>query len=133
MADDMTGKIMEILSNPEMMKKISDVMGSLGGGGAQNAQTPSPSQSTDSNGGGTGDLSSSMNALFGADSAKETSELAANAKKMINTLNHTDDRRINLLNAIKPYMRESRASGVDKAVRLLRLTKLTEIFRNEIK
>lgn len=100
MADDMSNKIMEILSNPEMMKKINDVMGSLGG----------------SSDGTEGDASS---------------ELAENARNIMSSINHTDDRRITLLNAIKPYLRESRASGVDKAIKMLRITKLTEIFKNE--
>ena len=42
-----------------------------------------------------------------------------------------DDRRINLLTALKPYLSSSRSANVDKAIRLLRLTKLTETFRNE--
>ena len=101
MADDMSGKIMDILSNPEMMKKLNDVMGSLG--------APSESENYSDN---------------------SSNELTASAKNIISTLNHTDDRRITLLNALKPYLRESRASGVDKAIKMLRMTKLTEVFKN---
>ena len=42
-----------------------------------------------------------------------------------------DDRRISLLTALKPYLSTSRSTNVDKAIQLLRLTKLTETFRNE--
>ena len=99
MADDMSGKIMDILSNPEMMKKLNDVMGSLS----------APSDNSGYN---------------------DNNELAANAKNILSTLNHTDDKRITLLNALKPYLRESRASGIDKAIKILKMTKLTEVFKN---
>lgn len=100
MADDMSGKIMDMLSNPEMMKRLNDVIGTLGA-----TQSSNDSDSSDA--------------------------IAANAKSIINSINHTDDHRIALLNALKPYLRDSRAAGVDKAIKMLRLTKLTEIFRNE--
>lgn len=101
MADDMSGKIMDILSNPEMMQKLNDVMSSLG--------------------------ASSENTSYNDNSSNE---LAANAKNIISTLNHADDRRITLLNALKPYLRDSRANGVDKAIKILKMTKLTEVFKN---
>ncbi|MBQ8588150.1 MAG: hypothetical protein IJ454_02030 [Clostridia bacterium] len=52
-------------------------------------------------------------------------------KSMMSMLNQTDDRRITLLNAIKPYMSPTRADGIDRAIRILKLTKLSEMLRNE--
>ena len=100
MADDMSGKIMDILNNPDMMKKLSDAIG----GTSQKSAAPS----------------------IGTDD-----ELLSSVKNIMNTLNHTDDRRINLLNAIRPYMRESRAAEIDRTIRMLRMTKLAELFKNE--
>lgn len=101
MADDMSSKVMEILSNPEMMQKLNSVIGSLGAG------SDAPQSQSD------------------------TSNIEASAKSIMSSINRSDDRRITLLNALRPYLRESRASEVDKAIKMLRLTKLTEIFKNE--
>lgn len=58
-------------------------------------------------------------------------ELQSSIKGMMSALNSVDDRRITLLNALKPYLSPDKASGVDRAIRMLRLTKLSEVFRNE--
>lgn len=42
-----------------------------------------------------------------------------------------EDKRISLLTALKPYLNNSRAANVDRAIQLIRLTKLTENLRNE--
>ncbi len=42
-----------------------------------------------------------------------------------------DDKRIGLLNAIKPYLSGNRGANVDKAIQLIRLAKMTEAMRNE--
>lgn len=104
MADDMSSKVMELLNNPDMMKRLSDA---LGGTSVQNSGV-SPS------GGG------------------DNAVLAENAKTMLNAISHTDDRRITLLNAIRPYMSQNRARGIDRAVKLLQISKLTEIFKDQI-
>lgn len=46
-------------------------------------------------------------------------------------LNQVDDKRIALLTALKPYLSTNRSTNVDKAIQLLKLTKLTESLRNE--
>ena len=58
-------------------------------------------------------------------------ELESSIKSMMSALNNTDDRRITLLTALKPYLSPERASGVDRAIKMLRLTKLSQLFRNE--
>lgn len=42
-----------------------------------------------------------------------------------------DDRRITLLTALRPYMSPARADSIDRAIRLLQLSKLSRIFRPE--
>jgi len=51
-------------------------------------------------------------------------------QNVMSMLNRTDDRRITLLNAIKPYMSPTRADGIDRAIRILKLTKLSGMLRN---
>ena len=48
------------------------------------------------------------------------------ASKLTNSQN---DSRSRLLLSLKPYMREERRQSIDKAVKLLSLTKLSELFR----
>ena len=57
-------------------------------------------------------------------------EFINNIQTAMSRLNNTTDRRINLLNALKPYMRSTRAEGIDKAVKMLKLTQLTSIFKD---
>lgn len=54
----------------------------------------------------------------------------AQIREMINQLGSSrSDPRSNLLMSLKPYMRESRRRSIDSAVRLLNLTKLSQLFR----
>ncbi|MBO5369470.1 MAG: hypothetical protein J6B23_02195 [Clostridia bacterium] len=57
-------------------------------------------------------------------------EFINNIQTAMSKLSNTSDRRINLLNALRPYMRSSRAEGIDKAVKMLKLTQLTSIFKD---
>ncbi len=43
--------------------------------------------------------------------------------------NNRDDPRSNLLMSLRPYMRNERRQSIDRAVRLLNLTKLSGLFR----
>ena len=75
--------------------------------------------------------------LLGSQSIPEESpppssaDLESSVKSMMNILGRSDDRRITLLNALKPYMSPTRADGIDRAIRILKLTKLTEVLKNE--
>ena len=53
-------------------------------------------------------------------------------RNMISAINNTDDRRITLLTALKPYLSSTRAVEADKAIKLLRLTKISQFLRNEV-
>lgn len=51
-------------------------------------------------------------------------------KNAVSSLNYSGDNRINLLSALKPYMRQSRADNIDKAIKMLKLTKLSSVFKD---
>lgn len=54
----------------------------------------------------------------------------AQIREMINQLGSSrNDPRSNLLMSLKPYMRETRQRSIDSAVKLLNLTKLSQLFR----
>lgn len=61
--------------------------------------------------------------------AAESAEVAQ-IREMINQLgNSRNDPRSNLLMSLKPYMRETRRHSIDSAVKLLNLTKLSQLFK----
>ena len=80
-----------------------------------------------------------VKSLTGAIGSLQTSENAPDKasstemqiKNIMSALNQTDDRRITLLNALRPYLSPQRAGGVDRAIRLLKLSKLSQFIRNE--
>ena len=48
----------------------------------------------------------------------------------VSSLSSGSDKRINLLSALKPYMRQTRADNIDKAIKMLKLTKLSSVFKD---
>lgn len=52
-------------------------------------------------------------------------------KSIMETLNQTDDPRSNLLYSLKPYLRESRRSKIDQYVNMFKITKVSNLFKNE--
>lgn len=100
MADDFQNKLNSILSNPELMNMISSMAGQV------NHESKKDSS----------DISS--------DSSDDFSGLANIASK----ISSEDDDRIRLLNALRPYMNETRSANMDTAIKILRLTKLTSLL-----
>jgi hypothetical protein len=77
-----------------------------------------------------------LKGMLGSDTPSQTNnsgELESSIKSMMNALNSVDDRRITLLTALRPYLSPERALGIDRAIQMLRITKLSEVFRNERK
>ena len=52
-------------------------------------------------------------------------------KSIMETLNKKDDPRSNLLYSLKPYLRESKQKKLDQYVNLLKITNLSNLFKNE--
>lgn len=76
-----------------------------------------------------------ISSLINSSNENSTSDFAdddsvTNIKNMVNQLNTGSDKRITLLNALRPYMRGSRAHDIDKAVKILKITKLGSIFKD---
>ena len=49
-------------------------------------------------------------------------------KTIIESINSSNDPRSNLLNSLKPYLRESRKSKLDQYINLLNMSKIAEIM-----
>ena len=103
MADDITQKLQEFLSNPEAQNMISSLLNTHPQSNAMEdaIQTASP-----------------------------TNEYGAGLQNILGSLNSHSDRRINLLNALKPYMSSSKASNIDKAIKMLKITQLSSILKD---
>ncbi len=51
-------------------------------------------------------------------------------KSIMETLNKKDDPRSNLLYSLKPYLRESKQKKLDQYVNLLKITEISNLFKN---
>ncbi len=103
MAEDLTKKIQELLANPEAQNMISTLMNSR----AQDSGTADAQEYP----GSENDYSSKL-------------------QSVVSSFNNGSDKRINLLNALKPYMHGNKASSIDKAIKMLKLTHLSTIFKD---
>jgi hypothetical protein len=52
-------------------------------------------------------------------------------KNIIEAMNNKDDPRANLLNSLKPYLRESRQGKLDQYINLLNMTKIADFIKKE--
>ena len=105
-ADDFQDKLNRVLSNPELMKTIASLAGNMG----NSYQTPVSNENVD------------LQQNF------QDRETPSELVNIMNNLGDGNDSRINLLYALKPYMSSGRASHMDMAIKLLRLTKLTTLL-----
>lgn len=105
--NDFEDKLGTILNDPQAMSKIMALAQSLGGGSAEQPCEPQPSPASES-----GD--------------EEMPWPDANLLKVVSTLmgqyNRNDERKIALLNALRPYVKEKRFAKLDKAVQIARLS-----------
>lgn len=83
-------------------------------------------------------IKTALGALSGGDAAPqrlptavtpENMEYIMKIKNIADELSHPNDARSQLLMSLKPYMRSERQRGIDNAVRILNLSKLSGIFR----
>lgn len=82
-------------------------------------------------------IKTALGALSGGDAAPqsmpavtpENMEYIMKIKNIADELSHPNDARSQLLMSLKPYMRVERQRGIDNAVRLLNLSKLSGLFK----
>lgn len=113
MGDDLSDLIKNFSNSNIDMNKVSDILNSL-------KTTDKSSSSSDS--------SSSEN--------KSGTNIDINTmlkiKEIMDKINSShDDKRSNLLLALKPYLRESRQTKLDQYIKLLNMAPLLEMFKND--
>lgn len=104
MADDISNKLKTLLENPEMMNLIGNLASGLNVGDASNENSEN------------------------ADLPVE--DTANTIKTALQGISTAGDNRITLLSALKPYMRESRTKHIDTAIKVLKMSKLSSVFKD---
>ena len=62
--------------------------------------------------------------------ASGTGDIESGIKSMLSNLDTQNDKRVNLLYALKPYMKGKRADNLDRAIKMVKLTKLGSILKD---
>lgn len=150
--DDFGQQINQILSDPQAMKQIQGLMGSLGLNGdtgssvGQSNPPPAPSPPT----GGTGGLDpSALAGMLGAlgnfkgtDTAPNASaagpnfngvtpemmQMAAKMAPLFSQVNREDD-STRLLHALRPLLSQSRQKKLDEAIKILQMMRLLPLLK----
>ena len=104
---DLFSKVSELLSDPDSAQKIKSIAASLSGGGSESSEEFSDSR-----------------ALVSSDEGASGGDLLPSFGF---TSSHS--REVNLLNALRPYLRSSRAEKVDRALKAIRVIDLLSRIR----
>ena len=103
--------------SPEM---VNNLMGMLGTNSSNNEQTGNNySENTSNNNAQNTNNSNSSNFDF---------ETIMKMKSIIDKMNIKDDPRSNLLESLKPYLKESRRGKVDQYIQLMNISRVIEVF-----
>ena len=113
------GNISDAISNisPEMIQNFSKLLSSQGTNNQSNeTSTPNNNQNKETN-------NFDINGID-MDTVMKMSSVLGKMK------NSKDDPRANLLNSLKPYLRESKKGQLDNYMNLLNVTKIAEIMKD---
>lgn len=103
--------------SPEM---VNNLMGMLGTNSSSNEQTSNNySENTSNNNAQNTNNSNSGNIDF---------ETIMKMKSIIDKMNIKNDPRSNLLESLKPYLKESRRGKVDQYIQLMNISRVIEVF-----
>ena len=112
--EDIIGSVM---SSPESMEKIMDIVKIFGAG---NEEEEKKEKNT---------LPISDMGLSGIDPA-----MISKVMELLSEYNADGDRRINLLSAIKPFLRQEDGFHIDRAIRIVKLSHVAKsLFENFLK
>ena len=120
--------------SPEMINNLMNMIKN-----SNSNSNPNPNPGEGSNNINPSDLLSSFISNSNSDSNSNTSDNASSIdletimkiKSIIETLNTKNDPRSNLLYSLKPYLRKSKQSKLDQYANLLKITQMTDLFKNE--
>ena len=124
------GELNDVISQipPEMLQNFSNMMSSSGANNSNNNSNNS------SNSNFTNDSTnnfSNNNGNNNFDFSKIDMNTIMKMKSIMDKMNTTNDPRTNLLNSLKPYLREERKSKLDQYANLMNVAKIAELFNSE--
>ena len=124
------GDLSDVISQipPEMLQNFSNMMSSSG------ANNSSNNSNNSSNSNFTNDSTnnfSNNNGNNNFDFSKIDMNTIMKMKSIMDKMNTTNDPRTNLLNSLKPYLREERKSKLDQYANLMNVAKIAELFNSE--
>ena len=144
MADDFSEKLNAILGNPQAMGQILSLAQTLGASGqedsppsevgdrtVQEGPPPSPAAPVEATPDSSG-LSSLLGGLSGADSPLSAlgnldPRVLQAGMRLLSELNSGDDRRVALLSALRPFVKEERCAKLDRAIQIARLSRVIRV------
>lgn len=113
-------KLQSILGNPEAMGQIMSIAQSITGNsnesGASSEEDPAPPESSDP---AAGDALSMLGNL--------DPRLVRMGMRLLSEYNSSDDRKVALLTALQPFVREERYAKVDKAIQIAKLAHIIRV------
>lgn len=109
--------------SPDMMNNLFNM---LNNSNFQNTNTDNTNYST-SNPQNNNDFTSSANQNTSNNSGIDI-ETIMRMKTIIDKMNTKDDPRSNLLQSLKPYLKDSRKSKVDQYIQLMNMSKVIDVF-----
>ena len=117
--DNFDEKLNKLLADPEALARVAELARGFQGaqGAAGGAETPPPAQDAAPPPGGNVDPG-----ILGALGNLDPKTLGSIAG-LLGDLTAKDDRRAQLLGALRPYVRKGRQEKMDRAVQLLQLSK----------
>lgn len=113
MSDDLSDLIKNFSNSNIDMNKVNNLLSSLKS--TDKSSTSNDSSSSESTSGNNIDITTMLK-----------------IKEMMDKINSShNDKRSNLLLALKPYLRESRQTKLDQYIKLLNMAPLLEMFKND--
>ena len=103
MANSAQEMLQNILNDPEAMNRISEMLGSINSEEESKEEKSGPFEFDDP-------------------------EMIMKIGSMLGKISNTDDASVNLILALKPYLSEKRSESADRAVKLLKLSKLSSLI-----
>ncbi len=119
MSDDLSKKIKQItdiLGQENMPDNIKGLLSLLANSGSQTKNEASESN----------DALSVKDEKASKSELEDNLEMIRKVKKVVDRLNSKDDPRINLLNAIRPFLNNTRQKKINNCIKLLHIHNLTK-------
>lgn len=128
------GDLSQIMSQipPDMIQNFSSMMQNNSNNKSAENHT-SPSHSTNSVGSNESINSNSNSSSNNFDFSNIDMNTIMKIKSVMEQMNNTNDPRSNLLNSLKPYLRDSKKEKLDQYANLINIAKVAELFKNDNK